>query len=98
MGEIDKKMSQLETFSGKEDDDVDDPSSKFSGINSISELKGLLKNYDLLVEGQHTLLSQSLSKMAKIPPPADVANTFAKFNVLKDSELEEMRVFLKENK
>jgi len=56
LGEVDKKIGSLETFSIK-DDDVDDPRSNFSGINSVAELKGLLKNYDLLVEGQHSLLN-----------------------------------------
>ena len=36
--------------------------------------------------------------MAKIPPPEDVTNQFSKFQPLKDSELEDMRNFLKENK
>ena len=53
---MDKKIGSMETFSPK-DDEYEDPSSKFSGIKSIGELKGLLKNYDLLVEGQHTLLN-----------------------------------------
>jgi hypothetical protein len=36
--------------------------------------------------------------MAKIPPPDEIASTFSRFSVLKDSELEDMRSFLTEHK
>jgi hypothetical protein len=58
----------------------------------------LLKNYDALVEGQHALLNQSITKMAKIPPPDEINATFSRFQILKDSELDEMRSFLNDHK
>jgi len=36
--------------------------------------------------------------MAKIPPPDEVSAAFSKFQILKDSELDEMRKFLNEHK
>jgi len=36
--------------------------------------------------------------MAKIPPPDEINATFNRFQILKDSELDEMRSFLNENK
>ena len=55
MEKIDKEIGKLAVFNQKEDDLVDlDPSlhqSKFSGITSIKQLKGLLRNYEGLVEG-----------------------------------------------
>jgi len=71
---------------------------KFGGITSVQQLRGLLKNYEALVEGQHTLLNQSITKMAKIPAPDEINSTFSRFQVLKDSELDEMRSFLSEHK
>lgn len=71
---------------------------KFKGISSVTQLKHLLRNYDALVEGQHSLLTQSIAKMAKIPPADEISNTFNRFQILKDSELDEMRAFVNENK
>ena len=45
---------------------------KFKGISSVGQLKHLLRNYDALVESQHALLTQSISKMAKIPAPDEL--------------------------
>jgi hypothetical protein len=61
-------------------------------------LKLLLRNYEALVEGQNHLLTQSMQKMQKVPQPCEVAATFSRFQVLKDSELDEFRSFLEENK
>mmetsp|Transcript_2179 Transcript_2179/g.2100 ORF Transcript_2179/g.2100 Transcript_2179/m.2100 type:complete len:97 (+) Transcript_2179:808-1098(+) len=36
--------------------------------------------------------------MAKIPAPDEINSTFSRFQVLKDSELDEMRSFLSEHK
>ena len=36
--------------------------------------------------------------MAKIPPPDEITSTFHRFQVLKDSELDEFRNFLDEHK
>ena len=58
----------------------------------------MLRNYDALVEGQHHLLNQSITKMAKIPPPDEITSTFNRFQILKDSELDEFRNFLDEHK
>lgn len=49
---------------------------KFKGISTVGQLKHLLRNYDALVEGQHALLNQSISKMAKIPHADELASTF----------------------
>ena len=67
-------------------------------MSSVAQLKHLLKNYDALVEGQHALLNQSIAKMAKIPPADEISNTFNRFQILKDSELDEMRSFVSEHK
>ncbi|CDW81629.1 UNKNOWN [Stylonychia lemnae] len=98
MEKIDKEVAQLSVFNEKNDTSYDDVTSKFSGITSIQQLKLLLRNYDALVEGQHQLLNQSITKMAKIPPPDEISSTFNRFQILKDSELDEMRNFLNENK
>jgi hypothetical protein len=50
MERIDKEISLLSVFNQKEEV-YDDPSNKFNGITSIQQLKGLLKNYEALVEG-----------------------------------------------
>ena len=71
---------------------------KFKGISSVGQLKHLLKNYDALVESQHALLNQSIAKMAKVPPPDEIQSTFNRFQILKDSELDEMRAFIAEQK
>ncbi len=88
----------MSVFNEKEDVKFDDVTSKFSGITSVQQLKHLLKNYDALVEGQHQLLNQSITKMAKIPPPDEVASAFNRFQILKDSEIDDMRKFLNEHK
>lgn len=36
--------------------------------------------------------------MAKIPPADEISNTFKRFQILKDSELDEMRAFVSEHK
>ena len=36
--------------------------------------------------------------MAKIPPPDEITNTFNRFQVLKDSEIDEFRAFLDDHK
>lgn len=36
--------------------------------------------------------------MAKIPPPDEINQTFSRFAVLKDSELDEMRNFLNDHR
>ena len=71
---------------------------KFKGVSSVNQLKHLLRNYDALVESQHSLLNQSIAKMAKIPPADEISNTFNRFQILKDQELDEMRAFINEHK
>ena len=75
-----------------------DENDKFSGISTVQQVKHLMKNYDALVESQHHLLNQSITKMAKIPPPDEITATFNRFQVLKDSELDEFRSFLDDHK
>ena len=36
--------------------------------------------------------------MSKIPPPDELSQTFNKFQILKDSEIDEMRSFLNDHK
>lgn len=98
MEKIDKEVSQLSVFNEKNDVSYDDVTSKFSGITNVQQLKHLLKNYDSLVQGQHQLLNNSITKMAKIPPPDEINSTFNRFAILKDSEIDEMRNFLNEHK
>ena len=50
------------------------------------------------MQSQHTLLTQSLTKMSKIPPADEISNTFNRFQILKDSELDEMRAFVVEHR
>jgi len=81
MHAIDKEIGSLQVFNSKEDVEGidDDEAGKFSGITSVQQLKHLLRNYDALVQGQHHLLTQSIQKMAKIPPPDEIAATFNRF-------------------
>ena len=80
MEKIDKEVAQLSVFNDKvETSGYDDVTSKFSSITSIQQLKHLLRNYDALVEGQHQLLNNSITKMAKIPPPDEISATFSRF-------------------
>ena len=67
---------------GNENDDGNKPKKgnrKFKGVNSVSQLKHLLRNYDALVEGQHSLLNSSIAKMAMVPSPDDISDTFNRF-------------------
>ena len=75
-----------------------DGDGKYGDLTSVQQLKHLLKNYDALVEGQHHLLTQSIHKMQKIPPPEEISATFNRFQVLKDSELDDFRNFLDDHK
>ena len=85
MQSVDKEVASMAVFNQR-----DDPLSADFAINdendggasantSVQQLKHMLKNYDALVEGQHHLLSQSITKMAKIPPPDEIAATFTRF-------------------
>lgn len=97
MESVDKEIGSLAIFNEKEET-FEDSMSKFSGITSIQQLKHLLKNYDGLVESQNHLLTQSINKMQKIPPPDEITATFNRFQVLKDSELDEFRSFIDSQK
>ena len=112
MQTIDKEVAALAIFNQRTDDPLaqtdyvsgalnvadenDNPNS--TSNTSVLQLKHMLRNYDALVEGQHHLLNQSITKMAKIPPPDEITATFNRFQVLKDSELDEFRSFLDEHK
>ena len=108
MQAVDKEIAQMAVFNQNETGggvageftapDVLDENDKYSGVSSVQQLRGLLKNYDALVEGQHHLLNQSITKMAKIPPPDEITATFNRFQVLKDSELDDFRSFLEDHK
>ena len=108
MQAVDKEIAQMAVFSPNDDangvageftvPDSIEAGDKYSGVASVQQLKHLLKNYDVLVEGQHHLLNQSITKMAKIPPPDEITATFNRFQVLKDSELDDFRSFLEDHK
>ena len=108
MQAVDKEIAQMAVFNQNEDagglageftvPEPLDPNDKFAGVTSVQQLRHLLKNYDALVEGQHHLLNQSITKMAKIPPPDEITATFNRFQVLKDSELDDFRSFLDDHK
>ena len=86
---VDKEVEGLLIFNQKEVDQsqFEDVTSKFSSINSVSQLKNLLHSYDLLSSCQSTVISESLSKLHKIPTPDDITSHFSRFHVLKESEL-----------
>ena len=44
------------------------------------------------------MLTQSLTKMSKIPPADEISNIFNRFQILKDSEFDEMRAFVAEHR
>lgn len=110
MQAVDKEISSLQVFNQRDDqlaateyvpgalNYTDETDSAAANNTSVQQLKHMLRNYDGLVEGQHHLLNQSITKMAKIPPPDEITATFNRFQVLKDSELDEFRNFLDEHK
>ena len=107
MTAVDREIAQMGVFKQSDaggasefmpSDAHNDENDKFRDINSVQQLKQLMKNYDALVESQHHLLNQSIVKMAKIPPPDEITATFNRFQVLKDSELDEFRSFLEDHK
>ena len=77
---------------------IGEDAGKFANISSVQQLKHILKNYEALTESQHHLLNQSITKMSKIPPPDEITETFNRFQLLKDSEIEEFRGFLEDHK
>lgn len=56
MQRVDQRVEGFNVMNEK-DTDFDDPSSKFAGIQSVAQLKHLLKNYDGLVDSQHALMT-----------------------------------------
>jgi len=99
MERIDAEVAKLDVFN---ENNVADSSSvendKFKGVSNVGQLKHLLRNYDALVQGQNALLTKSVNKMAHIPSPEDITSAFSRFQILKDSELDEMRSFLNQHK
>jgi hypothetical protein len=86
MDAVDKEIGSMTLFNTREDRYAEDNQAdgfndggKLSDITSVQQLKHLLKNYDSLVEGQHHLLTQSIHKMQKIPPPEEITATFNRF-------------------
>ena len=106
MQAIDKEIGSLQVFNQREDRtacngpyaDIDETKDKFTEITSVQQLKHLLRNYEAIVEGQNHLLTQSITKMQKIPAPEEITATFQRFQVLKDTELDDFRRFLDDNK
>ena len=77
MQTLDKEIGSLQLFNADRcSNDVDETRDKYSDITSVQQLKHLLRNYEALVEGQNHLLSQSITKMAKIPAPEEISQTF----------------------
>ena len=106
MRAIDKEIGSLQVFNQREDRagfagsyaEIDETKDKFTDITSVQQLKHLLRNYEGLVEGQNHLLTQSISKMQRIPAPDEISSTFQRFQVLKDTEIDDFRRFLDDNK
>lgn len=102
MHTIDKEIGSMAVFNQRDDKAVygggDETTDKYSDITSVQQLRHLLRNYEALVEGQNHLLTQSITKMQKIPAPEEITATFNRFQVLKDSELDDFRRFLDDNK
>jgi PAS domain-containing protein len=97
MSSVDKEISQLAVFNQKDDQTKEvDEASKHGG--SVQQLRHILKNYEALTESQHHLLNQSITKMSKIPPPDEISATFDRFTLLKESEIDEFKVFLEDHK
>lgn len=71
---------------------------KFANVSSVHQLRLILRNYEALTESQHHLLNQSITKMSKIPPPDEISATFNRFQVLKESEIDEFKAFLEDHK
>lgn len=69
---------------------------RYEEITSVQQLRHLLRNYEALVESQNHLLTQSITRMGKIPPPEEISQTFERFQVLKEGELDDFRQFLDE--
>ena len=85
MQAIDKEIGSLQVFNQREDRgggfngpyaEIDETKDKFTDITSVLQLKHLLRNYEAMVEGQNHLLTQSISKMQKIPAPEEITATF----------------------
>ena len=108
MQSVDREVASMAVFNQRTDDglatdygangSLDETDVAGTNNTSVQQLKHMLRNYDALVEGQHHLLNQSISKMAKIPPPDEITATFNRFQVLKDSELDEFRSFLDQHR
>ncbi len=87
MQAIDKEIGSLQVFNQREDRvacngpyaDIDETKDKFTEITSVQQLKHLLRNYEAIVEGQNHLLTQSITKMQKIPAPEEITATFQRF-------------------
>lgn len=76
MQTVDKEIGSLQLFNARESSsapDIDETRDKYSDITSVQQLKHLLRNYEALVEGQNHLLTQSITKMAKIPAPEEIS-------------------------
>jgi len=101
---VDKEIASLSVFNQREEhyelpsslnnDDV----GKYANVSSVQQLRLILRNYEALTESQHHLLNQSITKMAKIPPPDEITATFNRFQVLKESEIDEFKTFLDDHK
>lgn len=96
MEQIDKSMGDLQIFNQKAASEPIMEDEK--GMTSVVQLRELLRNYEGIVESQHSLLQTSITKMDAIPPPDEIAANFERFQILKDEELDDMRSFLNEHK
>jgi hypothetical protein len=83
---VDKEIASLAVFNQRDDQMAELPGSlieedtgKFSNVSSVQQLRLILRNYEALTESQHHLLNQSITKMAKIPPPDEITQTFNRF-------------------
>jgi len=88
MQAIDKEIGSLQVFNQREDrsggfsapySEIDETKDKYTDITSVQQLRHLLRNYEAMVDGQNHLLTQSISKMQKIPAPEEISATFQRF-------------------
>ena len=94
---VDKEIAQMAVFNQRNettDNQFDDSKTG----SSVQQLRMILKNYEALTESQQHLLNQSITKMAKIPPPDEISAAFDRFTLLKESEIDEFKSFLEDHK
>ena len=96
MKNVDKGMGDLKVFN--QSNNIDTQGEDENCPTSVLQLKELLRNYEGIVESQHSLLQNSITKMNNIPPPDEIQANFSRFQILKEDELQDMRNFLNDHR